>query len=118
MSTSRELDRQQWQSYFDTFTKKHLRDQLPEDATIQVISPEIGDQEQAEHARLEGVTYDPKSNALQILLKNYDHLIYNPEEIRVEEDDHGFLRQMEVRRSDGTLEVLKFEPVGIQQFEG
>ena len=118
MDTSKNLPRENWQSYFDAFTKKYLRDQLPENASIQVISPEIGDREQAEHARLEGITYDRKDNALQILLKNYDHLIYSPEEIRVEEDEDGFVRQMEVRRSDGTLEVLKFEPVGIQRFEG
>lgn len=118
MATPKQLPREKWQGYFDAFTKQYLRDELPEDAEIQVISPEIGDQEQARNIRLQGVTYDRKDNVLQILLENYDHLIYRPQEIRVEEGDDGFIRQMEVKREDGTLEVIRFEPVGIQRFDG
>lgn len=118
MSTSQQLPKDKWQPYFDTFTKKYLRDELPEDADISVISPEIGDQEQARNVRLQGVTYDPKDNVLEILLENYDHLIFHPQEIMVEEDKEGFIRQLEVRRQDGTLEILRFKPVGIERFQG
>ena len=48
MTTTKLIPREQWQETFDRFTKRHLRDDLPEAVTIEHLSPDLGDQVQVE----------------------------------------------------------------------
>ncbi|HEY7699701.1 MAG TPA: DUF5335 family protein, partial [Vicinamibacteria bacterium] len=81
MTQTRQIPRHQWKEYFDRFTKRHLRDDRVEAATIELLSPALGDQFEVEGAPLLGISYDPKSEALEVLLKNMDHLVFEPKEI-------------------------------------
>lgn len=114
MPDTKQLPKESWAAYFDGFTKKFLRDVNPEDADIRVMSPDIGAQEQTKHVRLQGITYDPKDNVLEFLLEHLDHLIYNPKEIWVVEEENGFLRSIEVVRDDDSREIVELTQVGIQ----
>lgn len=118
MATTKQLPRKQWSAYFDAFTKKFLRDPNPEAADIRVLSPEIGVQEQARHVRLQGITYDHKDNVLEIVLHRLDHLVFNPKEIWVTEEENGFVRNMEIVRDDDTREIVEFNPVGMTPASG
>lgn len=115
MATTRKLSKDQWGSYFDTFSRKFLRGVNPEDADIKVLSPEIGAQEGTRHARLQGITYDRKDNVLEILLKNHDHLVFDPQEVWVDEEDNGFVNTIEIVRKDDTREIIELRQVGIRQ---
>ena len=106
MNTTKQIPRQQWKEYFDRFTKKYLRDDRPEAATIELLSPTLGDQFEVEGVRLLGVSYDRKSDVLEVLLKNMDHLVFQPKEISAIEEEDGFLSAIEIVRGDGTKEVL------------
>ncbi len=106
MTTTKQIPRQQWTEYFDRFTKKYLRDDRPETATIELLSPTLGDQFEVEGVRLLGVSYDRKSDVLEVLLKNMDHLVFQPKEISAIEEGDGFLSGIEIVRGDGTKEVL------------
>lgn len=106
MASTKQIPRDQWKNYFDAFTKKHLRDDLPESVTVELVSPELGGQVQAEGARLRGISYDPKNGALEVYLDKVDARAHNPKEIWVEEDDDGFLPSVEIVRGDGTKEIL------------
>ena len=106
MNTTKQIPRQQWKEYFDRFTKKYLRDDRPEAATIELLSPTLGDQFEVEGVRLLGVSYDRKSDVLEVLLKNMDHLVFQPKEISAIEEGDGFLPGIEIVRGDGTKEVL------------
>jgi len=93
--------------YFDRFTKRYLRDDRPETARIELLSPALGDQVEAEAAvQLLGISYDPKSEALEALLENMDHLVFQPKEIWAVEEEGGFLPSIEIVRDDGTKEIL------------
>jgi hypothetical protein len=111
MATTKEIPRDQWKEYFDRFTKKHLRDNRPEVATIELVSAELGDQIAAD-ARILGISYDPKSEALEVLLESVDHLVFHPREVWVLEDDDGFLPSVEILREDGSKEILSLRRNG------
>jgi len=106
MAATKQIPRNQCGDYFDRFTKRYLRDDRPEAATIELLSPELGAQVQADAAHLLGISYDPKSEALEVLLENIDHLVFHPKEIWVWEDEDGFLPSIEIVRDDGTKEIL------------
>jgi hypothetical protein len=106
MGTTRQLPRSEWKEYFDRFTQEHLRDDNPEAATVEVISPTLGDQFEVAAVRLLGLAYDPKSEAFEVLLEDVDHLIFRPVEIWVLEGQTGFIATLEVVREDGTKEII------------
>ena len=107
MGTTKQIPRPEWQPYFDRFTRQHLVGGPPETATIEVVSPLIGDQIEARTAALLGLSYDPKSNAFEVLLEDVDHLVFHPSEIWVIEEDDGFLSALElVRTDDASKEII------------
>ena len=106
MSTTKQLARTEWNAYFDRFTREQLQGEAPGAATIEVVSPTLGDQFQLSAVRLLGLTYDPKSDALEVLLENVDHLIFRPTEIWVMEGEPGFISTLEIVQSDGTKELI------------
>src|SRR5262249_6249672 len=114
MGTTKQIPREEWTDYFDRFTREHLAGEQREAVTIEVMSPDIGDQVEAEIAHLAGLSYDPRSQALEVWVEEQlDHLAYYPTEVWVIEEDGGFLSAVEVVRSDGTKEVLRIQRSGL-----
>lgn len=112
MAATKEIPGHQWKDYFDRFTKRHLRDDRPETATVEYLSTELGGQVETEGAPLLGISYDPKSKALEVLLENVDHLVFHPREVWAIEEADGFLSGIEIVRDDGTKEVLTIHRAG------
>lgn len=106
MAATKEIPGHQWKDYFDRFTKRHLRDDRPETVTLEFLSPDLGGQIETEKARLLGISYDPKSKALEVLLENVDHLVFHPKEVWAIEEADGFLSGIEIVRDEGTKEIL------------
>ncbi len=106
MGTTKQLARAEWKDYFDRFTREHLRDDAPGTATVEVVSPTLGDQYSASEARLLGLTYDPKSQAFEVLLADIDHLVFQPTEIWVLEGDPGFISTVELVLPDGSKQII------------
>jgi hypothetical protein len=106
MPTTRELPRAEWKGYFDRFTRAHLEGGGSEAATVEVISPTLGDQFEVSAVRLLGLTYDPKSEALEVLLDGVDHLIFQPKGIWLLEGEPGFIATLEVVHPDDTREII------------
>ena len=112
--TTKRVSNGEWTTLFDRFTRQYLRDDLPETVTIEVVSPEVGDQFSAHNARLVGVTYDPKSHALEVALAGNDHLVFRPVDIWVTENEaDGFLETIDVVRADGTKEIVHLHRSGV-----
>jgi hypothetical protein len=105
MGSTRQLDRAEWQGYFDRFTAKHLDEDTPESATVEVLSARRGDQIEFSAIRLFGLAYDPKSQAFQVLLEDVDHLVFHPTEIWVLERDSDAVT-IEVIDADGRKEII------------
>jgi hypothetical protein len=79
---ARKLAKPQWRTYFDRMSFA-LAGKL---AQIEVASMDLGDQVEAEWLPLLGISYDPKSDVIEIALDGVDHLIHQPREVFVEEE--------------------------------
>jgi hypothetical protein len=106
MAVTTRIKEDQLAGYFEQFTKRFLLDDAPEMASIEVLSPELGEQFESEGVRLLGITYDRHDNSLEFELESGDHRVYNPREVWVLEDKDGFVSGVEVVRSDGEKEVV------------
>jgi hypothetical protein len=66
--TTKQIVPDEWKTFFDNFTRAHLRDSIPETVTAEVLSPLLGDQTAISNARLLGLTFDPKSKAFEVVV--------------------------------------------------
>lgn len=114
MSETKQIPRDQLATYFDTFTKRFLRDGAPEAADVEILEPALGDQIAVSGARLLGVTYDSRANALEVELDSGDHRTYAPDAVWTIEEPDGFVSAIEVVRDDGTREVVSVKRVGLR----
>jgi hypothetical protein len=106
MASTRPLPRAEWRDYFERFTRAYLNDDQPGAATVEVMSPTLGDQFEVSSARLLGLDYDPKGANFEVLLEGLDHLIFQPKEIWILEGAAGFISTIEVVQEDGTKQII------------
>lgn len=97
----RKLDKAEWHAYFDRVTKSLVGKR----AEIEVESLDLGAEIEAEWLLLLGITYDPKSDTLEIALDGVDHLIAKPREIYVEETATG-LSNLAITDADGVSQIV------------
>lgn len=112
-STTREIPRAEWRSYFDDFSR-NLPDLL---ATVEVVGKEIGAQVEAERPVLTGITYDDGDDIVVIgldapggLPEDLERIVYHPQKIYVEEEDGMTIFDIEDSEEQQTL--LRLEPAG------
>ncbi len=101
---ARKLDKSAWKAYFDAISR-HLGSRLSE---IEVASLDLGDQVEAEWIPLQGITYDPKDDLIEVVMEEIDHMIRNPVEIYVEEGMEG-LHSVEVVDADGSRQIIRLK---------
>src|SRR5215467_8024417 len=68
------IDRLEWERYCNTVSKALAES----DAEVEVISPEIGAQVEAEWLPFIGISYDPNDDIFDIALEGVDHIIEHP----------------------------------------
>src|SRR5260370_903129 len=66
MTTLKQIPRKGLAAYFDAFTKRFLRDGSPEAVDVEVVAPELGDQQPVQGARLLGITYDEDTRTREL----------------------------------------------------
>jgi hypothetical protein len=115
MSVTVKIPREELTEYFDSFTKRFLRDGSPEAVDIEVLEPDWGDQVSAQGARLIGVTYESNKGSLEFELDSGDHRVYQPAEVWAVEEPDGFLSAIEVVRQDGSRDVVSVKRVGLRR---
>ncbi|HEY2067590.1 MAG TPA: DUF5335 family protein [Gemmatimonadaceae bacterium] len=115
MQETRRIPREELESYFDTFTKHFLRNESTTAVDVEVLTPTLGDQFEAEGAHLIGVTYDPKANSVELALESGDHRVFRPTEVwALEESTDGFVNAIELVRSDGTKDVVRIRRLAVR----
>lgn len=101
------LDKNAWHPYFDRVSKL-LDGKLAE---VEVASLELGDQIQAEWLPLIGITYDQKSDIIEIALEGLDHMIHKPREVYIDQEATQ-LTSMEVIDADDVRQIIRLrDPV-------
>ncbi len=103
----KKLEKKAWKAYFNGLSKPYMRHERTDYAEIRVFSQEIGAQPETSWLPLEGITYDEKDDLLEVNVEHLDHLVYQPEEIYVEETPEGVLTTLEIIRKDGIKEIIE-----------
>ncbi len=108
MTTTRRLFRDEWQPYFDDFTKRFLRDEREQTVQLELLSQSLGDQIAVRDTALRGISWDPKDMVLEVVLEDeLDHLVLHPKQVSVIEEDDGFVKTIDVERDDGAHEIIE-----------
>lgn len=115
MPDAHRIPNDQLASYFDGVTKHFLRGRVTDAITVEVISAEVGDRFELAGSRLNGITFDPKDNALEFAFDSGTHRIYRPREVWSAESQDGFPHTIEVIRPDGTREIAVIQRLGVQR---
>ncbi|MGH7713891.1 MAG: DUF5335 family protein [Gemmatimonadaceae bacterium] len=115
MAETKKIPHDQLVQYFDSFTKRFLRDNVPEGIDVEVMSPDWGHQQADKGVRLEGITYDTHTDALEFALDVGDHRVLKPQEVWTVEEPDGFVTSIEVVRADGEKEVITIKHDGLRR---
>lgn len=99
---TRQIDRHDWQQYFDNAS----RQLEAANVDVEVDGLDMGAQIEAEKMALEGLTYDPKDNAFSVMLEGLEHRIPQPREIAVEEEGRA-LKSVEIIDADDHKHIAK-----------
>jgi hypothetical protein len=117
MPATRKLEPNEIQDYFDTFTKHFLRHEATNLADVEVTSLDLGDQFEAEGVQLNGVTFDPGKNELDVMFEAGDHRVFKPSEVWVVEEPDGFVQAIEIVLADGVKEIIKVKRAALQPLD-
>ncbi len=104
MSTQK-IEKQRWIEYFDhlsSVTDKQL-------VTIEIAGLSIGDQTEVEDAPFDGISYDDGDDVITVQAGDIGHMIKQPGEVYVLEEDDG-LKSIEVTDSEDNKHILMFKP--------
>ena len=96
-----QLAKPHWKDYFDRVSKV-LGPKLVE---LEVASLGLGDQVELDWVPLIGLTYDPKSDILSVMVEGIEHNIQHPQQIHVEQNVET-LHSIEVDDASGAHHIL------------
>ena len=96
------LEKDAWQDYLNRISKKLDGKR----AEVEVDALSLGSQVEAEWLPLLGITYDQKSDTLDVILEGLDHRINKPRELYVEQLATE-LSSLEVVDSDDVRHIIK-----------
>jgi len=108
---SREIQRNEWVSFFDSFSSRH-RGWL---VTVEIMDPEIGDQTEARDLPLEGITAelnDRGTDQIEIIVGNQtDRHVSNsvvaPKHVWLKSSDEGADQVLEIKGENETV-LIRF----------
>ena len=111
---TREIPREQWIRFFDDFSKNHEGWVV----TLEVVSSDLGDQEEANGLPLVGISADVKAreNRVEIILggrpdADVTRLINTPKRVWVKEPNIPGDEAIEVESEDGIKTILNFHHI-------
>ena len=111
-----EIQQEQWQTYLDDFSKRNLG----RTADLQVLSEELGTQEEAEMLAFEGITLEtkgPLASSVEIMLggsgsadnRNLTHTVTQVRRIVPKTGVDGREDALEIEARDGAKTILIFK---------
>lgn len=109
MTSTVQLHKTSWKSYFDQISKRLAGSQVE----IEIASLDIGSQIAAEWLPLLGLTYDEQDDLLAVMAEGLDHMIRHPRDVFVE-NSGADLHSINVIGSDGSSQIIRFrEPLAL-----
>src|SRR5213083_524812 len=120
---TQEIPREEWNSFFDSFSRQH-EGWL---ATLEVLGPEIGAQEEAHELPLEGVSISSGTNEAETIAitigktpeDHISHTILKPAHVWLEQTQDGADAVLEIESEDDSKTLLRFRsPVPPELVDG
>ncbi|MGE0080075.1 MAG: DUF5335 family protein [Thiohalomonadaceae bacterium] len=96
-----DLDRSSWHAYFDDMARKTRGNQV----YLETTGMRVGSQRETDWLSLNGITYDPKSDVLEVVTDKLDHLISHPSAISIDYDAEG-LHNVSVIDAEGNRQLI------------
>jgi hypothetical protein len=100
--TIRSIAKEQRQAYFDQVS----RELGATEAQIEIGGGLIGSQRATDWVTLMGLSYDPRSDTMEINVENVDHWVTHPREVYVDDDIDG-LRSIEIIDTDDNRQIIR-----------
>jgi len=100
----RRLEKREWRPFLDAMSK--ILDTTV--AEVDVASLTLGDPTEASWLPLNGITYDPRDDIVEVALEGVDHMIRKPREIYVDNGTAG-LTSLEIVTADGVKQIVKLK---------
>jgi uncharacterized protein DUF5335 len=117
---TKEIPRTEWIKFFDEFSKQHQGWVV----TVEVLSPEIGDQDEADGSPLVGISADTKDgeNRIEIMIggnaeAHLTRIINSPKRVWVKQPEEEAHEAVEVESDDGTTTILRFRHIPPDEVE-
>ena len=117
---TREIPRKEWIKFLDDFSKQHQGWVV----TVEVLSPEIGDQEEANGLPLVGISADAKGGESRIEIMvagrpeaHLTRIIDTPKRVWVKQAEEEAHEAVEVESEDGTRTILRFQHIPPDEVE-
>jgi Family of unknown function (DUF5335) len=109
---TQEIPKSEWRQFFDSFSRQH-KGWL---ATLEVLGPDIGAQEEGRELPLAGVSLSSggdETEAISIDLgtkpdEHVSHAISEPTAVWLEQTEEGANAALEIEVADGTKTLLRF----------
>ena len=109
---TREIPRQEWNSFFDSFSRQHEGWLAP----LEILAANVGAQEEARELPLAGVSLSSggdETDAISIDLgtkpdEHVSHAISEPTAVWLEQTEEGANAALEIEVADGTKTLLRF----------
>ena len=101
--TIRRLERSEWRGFCIRASRGFIGKQVQ----IEVASLQIGFQLEAHRLPLLGMSYDPKSDVLELLVGELDHLVHAPRELYVDEGFFGAV-SLQIVDAEGVQQIVTF----------
>lgn len=107
-----------WASCLEELSRRHYNDPV----TIEVMGLDIGDQIQARHVPLKGISLDVKDRpqgAVSILIEDWhgahtERLVHQPVNVQLKKSATGADEVLSVEAGDGTTTLVRFEECWVE----
>ncbi len=107
---TRQIPRDEWTKFFDNLSRR----QEGWEVTLEVFSPEIGDQVEEKHLFLSGLAAEVRDAGDQIAImlggkasKHMTHMISTPTRVDLQQTDLGVDSSLRIKAADGTTTLLQ-----------
>ena len=108
---TKQIARNEWPSFFDGFSRQHQGWLV----TLEVFSPDIGDQIEERELALEGITAEltnDEKDRIEIMIgvqpdDHVTHTIANPIEVSLEQTDEGADEVLAIKGTDEATTLLR-----------
>jgi hypothetical protein len=113
---TREIPREQWQSFFEGFSRRHWNWL----ATVEVLADRLGAQIEARELPLQAVFFEARDDAITLVLgkdaqKHLEHPVAAPRRVWLEVGENGAEAALEIESESGIKTILEFRTVVVPE---